>query len=112
MALAKMQAASNPGVQTVMQSLELGGAGKTVSLSFTVPAEVFDALASIHDGVRRTKPRGRVAGMDALRAARVRNTGAMARRNRKLLRLSVQRFKSRRAQAPRSGIRSFSKRGS
>ena len=59
MALAKMQAASNPGVQTVMQSLELGGAGKTVSLSFTVPAEVFDALASIHDGVRRTKPRDR-----------------------------------------------------
>ena len=27
----------------MMQSLELGGTGQTVSLSFTVPGEVFDA---------------------------------------------------------------------
>jgi hypothetical protein len=27
-----------------MQSLELGGAGKTVALSFSVPAEIFDML--------------------------------------------------------------------
>ena len=45
------------GVQTVMQSLELSGTGKTVTLSFSVPAEVFDALAAIHDGTRSTKPR-------------------------------------------------------
>jgi len=57
MALAKMQTASNVGVQTVMQSLELSGSGKTVTLSFSVPAEVFDALAAIHDGTRSTKPR-------------------------------------------------------
>jgi hypothetical protein len=44
MALAKMQAGSNPSAQLMMQSLELGGAGKTVALSFTVPAEVFDAV--------------------------------------------------------------------
>jgi hypothetical protein len=30
----------------MMQSLELGGTGKTVSLSFSVPAEVFDAVAN------------------------------------------------------------------
>jgi hypothetical protein len=44
MGLAKMQAGSNPSAQLMMQSLELGGAGKTVALSFTVPAEVFDAV--------------------------------------------------------------------
>ena len=44
MGLAKMQAGSNPSAQLMMQSLELGGTGKTVALSFTVPAEVFDAV--------------------------------------------------------------------
>jgi hypothetical protein len=39
-----MQAGSNPSAQLMMQSLELGGTGKTVALSFTVPAEVFDAV--------------------------------------------------------------------
>jgi hypothetical protein len=47
LALAKMQAGSRPDVQTMIQSLELGGAGKTVALSFTVPAQVFDALAAL-----------------------------------------------------------------
>jgi hypothetical protein len=42
--LAKMQSGSNPGAQLMMQSLELGGTGKTVALSFTVPVEVFDAV--------------------------------------------------------------------
>jgi hypothetical protein len=44
MGLAKMQAGSNPSAQLMMQSLELGGSGKTVALSFAVPAEVFDAV--------------------------------------------------------------------
>ena len=44
MGLAKMQAGSNPSAQLMMQSLELGGTGKTVALSFMVPAEVFDAV--------------------------------------------------------------------
>jgi hypothetical protein len=30
-----------------MQSLELSGTGKTVALSFTVPAEIFDVIGSI-----------------------------------------------------------------
>jgi hypothetical protein len=44
MALAKMQVGSNPEYQTMMQSLELGGTGKTVALSFAIPAEVFDII--------------------------------------------------------------------
>jgi hypothetical protein len=47
MGLAKMQAGSRPEIQMMLQSLELGGTGKTVSLSFTVPAEVFDAAATM-----------------------------------------------------------------
>ena len=50
MGLAKMQGGSNPSAQLMMQSLELGGTGKTVALSFTVPAEVFDAVGAIGNG--------------------------------------------------------------
>ena len=51
MALAKMQAGSKPELQAMMSSLELGGTGKTVALSFSVPAEVFDVIgaAAKHD---------------------------------------------------------------
>jgi hypothetical protein len=44
MALAKMQSGSKPEYQTMMRSLELGGTGKTVALSFAIPAEVFDVI--------------------------------------------------------------------
>src|SRR5919198_780101 len=47
MALAKMQAGSRPEMQAMMQSLELGGTGKTVALSFDVPSQVFDAVGAI-----------------------------------------------------------------
>jgi len=47
MALAKLQGGSRPEIQTMLQSLELGGSGKTVALSFSVPAEVFDAAAAM-----------------------------------------------------------------
>lgn len=46
MALAKMQAGSRPEMQAMMQSLELGGTGRTVALSFDVPSEVFDAIGA------------------------------------------------------------------
>ena len=46
MALAKLQSGSKPELQAMMQSLELGGTGKTVSLSLVVPAEVFDLVGS------------------------------------------------------------------
>jgi len=44
MALAKMQVGSKPEYQAMMQSLELGGTGKTVALSFAVPADVFNII--------------------------------------------------------------------
>jgi hypothetical protein len=47
MALAKLQAGSRPEIQMMLQSLELGGTGKTVALSFAVPSEVFDAAAAM-----------------------------------------------------------------
>jgi hypothetical protein len=47
LALGKLQAGSRPEVQAMMQSLELGGTGKTVALSFNVPSEIFDAIAAM-----------------------------------------------------------------
>ena len=52
MALAKMQAGSRPEYQAMLQSLELGGTGKTVALSFSVPSEVFDAIGQAHQPAR------------------------------------------------------------
>jgi hypothetical protein len=46
LALAKLSAGGKPEVQTMMQSLELAGTGKTVSLSFAVPAEIFDMVSA------------------------------------------------------------------
>jgi hypothetical protein len=41
-----MQAGSNPAVISMVQSLQLGGTGATVALSFDVPEEVFDFIAA------------------------------------------------------------------
>jgi hypothetical protein len=46
LALAKIGSNAKPELQTMMQSLELGGSGKTVSLSFSVPAELFDVIGA------------------------------------------------------------------
>jgi hypothetical protein len=46
LALAKLQTSSKPEFQHFVQSLQLGGTGKTVSLSLEVPAQVFDALGA------------------------------------------------------------------
>ena len=56
MALGKLQAGSNPQMQLIAQSLELGGTGKTVALSFVVPAEVFDAVATMMPKRQPEKP--------------------------------------------------------
>jgi len=47
LALAKLGANAKPELQSMMQSLELGGTGKTVTLSFAVPAELFDVIGAI-----------------------------------------------------------------
>jgi hypothetical protein len=47
LALAKLGSGAKPELQSMMQSLELGGTGKTVSLSFAVPAELFDVIGAV-----------------------------------------------------------------
>lgn len=51
LALGKLQAGSHPEIQAMMQSLELGGTGKTVALSFDVPLQVFDLIESLKKGL-------------------------------------------------------------
>ena len=46
MGLVKLQAPSQPALDSVVRSLELGGTGKTVTLSFEVPLAAFDTLAA------------------------------------------------------------------
>ena len=46
LALAKLQTGAKPELQLMMQSLELTGTGKTVAVSFAVPAEVFDLIGA------------------------------------------------------------------
>jgi hypothetical protein len=50
LALAKLGSGAKPELQAMMQSLELGGTGKTVSLSFAVPAELFDVIGAAANG--------------------------------------------------------------
>ena len=58
MALAKLQAGSRPEFQGVLQSLQLGGSGKTVALSFDLPAQVFDAIGAL---AKEHQPTSRLA---------------------------------------------------
>jgi hypothetical protein len=56
MALAKMQTGSRPEFQAMMQSLELGGTGKTVALSFSVPLQVFDGVGALKQHLNGAHP--------------------------------------------------------
>jgi hypothetical protein len=47
LAMARLQAGSRPGIQQMVDSLQLSGEGKTVSLSFNFPSEFFDALEAM-----------------------------------------------------------------
>lgn len=44
LALARMQSASDPRSAALVESLQLAGTGKTVALSFTVPAEIIQMI--------------------------------------------------------------------
>jgi hypothetical protein len=46
LALAKLETGSKPEFQRFVQSLQLSGTGKTVSLTVEVPSQVFDALGA------------------------------------------------------------------
>jgi hypothetical protein len=56
LALARLQGSQNPGVRTMMNSIELGGTGRTVSLGFALPPEVIDALAALRNQRPRPAP--------------------------------------------------------
>jgi len=45
LALARLQAGARPELNAMVQSLQLTGTGKTVALSFNIPAQVIDAFA-------------------------------------------------------------------
>jgi hypothetical protein len=47
LALARLQAGQHAQIRALADSLQLGGTGRTVSLSFSVPPEVIDALAAV-----------------------------------------------------------------
>jgi len=57
MALARLQTGQNPGLAAMLDSLRLGGDGKTVSVGFTLPSEIVDVLASMHGRGRGAGPR-------------------------------------------------------
>jgi hypothetical protein len=48
LALARMQTGQRPEVASVLNSIELGGDGRNVSLAFTLPVEAIDLLAGLH----------------------------------------------------------------
>jgi hypothetical protein len=47
-ALARLQAGQHAEIGELLNSLQLAAVGKTVSLSFSVPSEVIDALGALH----------------------------------------------------------------
>jgi len=47
MAMARLQASDKPAMKAMVDSLQLGGEGKTVAVAFSVPAEMFDALEAM-----------------------------------------------------------------
>jgi hypothetical protein len=44
LALGRLQAQADPKIATLLNSLQLSGSGRTVALSFAIPAEIFDLI--------------------------------------------------------------------
>ena len=55
-ALAKLQTGAHPELRPMADSLQLGGVGKNVSLSFDVSPQMFDLLVTTLKGLRRARP--------------------------------------------------------
>jgi hypothetical protein len=47
MAVGKLQAAAHPELEVLLRSLQLGGTGTTVALSFELPAELLDVVGAL-----------------------------------------------------------------
>ena len=56
LALAKIQAGNRPELQTLVQSLQLGGTGRSVALSFSIPARSW-TLSAQTVSARKSRPR-------------------------------------------------------
>jgi hypothetical protein len=55
MALGRLQTGQHPEIAEFLNSVQLGGDGKTVSLSFSLPSEMIDALGTLR--AERARPR-------------------------------------------------------
>ena len=53
LALARMQSAADPRSAALVESLQLAGTGKTVALSFTVPAEIIEMIPKAAGGEQK-----------------------------------------------------------
>jgi hypothetical protein len=56
LAVVRLQAPSQPALDLAIRSLELGGTGATVTLSFDLPSSLFDALPSFRHTPSQTAP--------------------------------------------------------
>ena len=56
-AMVKLQSDSKPEMRAFVDSLQLGGEGKTVAVAFSVPAELFDALEKMQQARRPAEVR-------------------------------------------------------
>jgi len=56
MAMVKLQADNKPELRALVDSLQLGGEGKTVAVGFTVPAELFDVIEQLERQKQERRP--------------------------------------------------------
>jgi hypothetical protein len=52
MALARLQSSQQPQIAELMNTIELGGEGKTVSLGFSISSEMIDAIAALRGAAK------------------------------------------------------------
>jgi hypothetical protein len=52
MALARLQTTQQPQIAELMNTIELGGEGKTVSLGFSISSEMIDAIAALRGAAK------------------------------------------------------------
>jgi hypothetical protein len=69
MALGRLQSSQHPEVAEFLNSVQLGGDGKTVSLSFSLPSEMIDALGALRAERARPRPTPSPAPRPVSRAA-------------------------------------------
>jgi hypothetical protein len=55
-AMVKLQAGDKPEMRSLVDSLQLGGEGRTVAVGFSVPVELLDSLEQMHGQRRQRRP--------------------------------------------------------